>query len=75
MCPIFIKLGIQSKSSMLIMNIIIGTDGLDPKLHIRQIWFQEWNVLQIFMKFSTYSKSSMLIVNIVLGIDDLDPKL
>ena len=32
MCPIFMKLGTQSKSNMVIMNIILGIDGLDPKL-------------------------------------------
>ena len=30
MCLIFMKLGTQNKSSMLIMNKLIGTDDLDP---------------------------------------------
>ena len=32
------KFGIQNKSNMLIMNIFIGTDELDPKLQICEIW-------------------------------------
>ena len=49
------------------MNILIGTDDLDPKLKICQIW------AQIFIKFCTSRKSNMLIMNIVLEIDDFDP--
>ena len=40
MCPIFMKFGTQNKSNMLIINILIGTDDLDPKLQICKIWSQ-----------------------------------
>ena len=46
MCPIFMKFGTQNKSNMLIINILIGIDDLDPKLQICEISFQNWNVLQ-----------------------------
>ena len=46
MCPIFMKFGTQNKSNMLIINILIGIDDLDPKLQICEIWSQNWNVLQ-----------------------------
>ena len=32
MCPIFMKFGTQNKSIMVIINILIGIDDLDPKL-------------------------------------------
>ena len=46
MCQIFMKFGTQKKLNMLIMNILIGIDDLDPKLQIYKIWSQNWNVLQ-----------------------------
>ena len=46
MYPIFMKFGTQNKSNMLIINIFIGIDDLDPKLQIHVIWSQNWNVLQ-----------------------------
>ena len=36
MCPIFMKFGTKNKSNMLIMNMLIGTDDLDPKLKCPQ---------------------------------------
>ena len=36
----FMKFGTQNKLKMLIMNISIGTDDLDPKLQICEIWSQ-----------------------------------
>ena len=47
MYPIFMKLGTQNKSYILIIDILIEIDGLDPKLQICDIWSQNWNVLQI----------------------------
>ena len=41
MCLIFIKFGTQNKLNMLIINILIGIDNLDPKLQIREIWSQD----------------------------------
>ena len=38
MCPIFMKFGTQKKLNMLIINILIGIDDLDPKLQICKIW-------------------------------------
>ena len=40
MCLIFMKFGTQNKSNMLIMNILIEIDDLDPKLKICKIWPQ-----------------------------------
>ena len=51
---IFFIFGSQNKSNMLIMNILIVIDDLDPKLKYGPI----------FMKFGTWSKSNMLIMNI-----------
>ena len=34
------KFGTQNKLNMLIINILIGTDDLDPKLQICKIWSQ-----------------------------------
>ena len=56
MCLIFMKFGSQSKSNMLIINISLGIDDLDPKLQILEIWSQNWNFLHFFMKFGTYNK-------------------
>ena len=42
----FMKFGTQNKSSMLIINILIGINGLDPQLQICEICSQNWNVLQ-----------------------------
>ena len=38
MCLIFMKFGTQNKLNMLIMNMLIGIDDLDPKLKICKIW-------------------------------------
>ena len=38
-CPIFMKFAIQNKSGMLIINILIWIDDLDPKLQICRICF------------------------------------
>ena len=51
---IFFIFGCQNKSNMLIINILIVIDDLDPKLKCGPI----------FMKFGTWSKSNMLIMNI-----------
>ena len=42
------KFDTQNKLSMLIMNVLIGIDGLDLKLKIYEICSQKWNVLQFF---------------------------
>ena len=47
---IFMKFDNQNKLDMLIMNVLIGIDGLDPKLKICKIWSQKWNVLQFFFE-------------------------
>ena len=46
MCSIFMKFGTQNKSNMLIINIFIGIDDIDPNLRICEIWSQNWNMLQ-----------------------------
>ena len=40
MCPIFMTFGVQNKSNMLTVNILVGNDDLDPKLQIYKIWSQ-----------------------------------
>ena len=52
MYPIFIKFGTYNKSNMLIINILIGIDELDPKLQILGIWSQNWNFLQFLWNFA-----------------------
>ena len=52
---------------MLIMNIVLGTDDLDPKLLIRVILVPTLQFAPIFMKFSTHNKSNMLIMNLILA--------
>ena len=47
------KLGTQSKSNMVIMNIILGIDGLDPKLWIRANLLPTLKFAAIFMKFGS----------------------
>ena len=51
--------------NMLIMNIVLAVDGLDPKLWIRVNLVATLKFAPIFMKFGTHNKSNMLIVNII----------
>ena len=51
MCSIFMKFGTQKKLNMLIINILIGIDHLDPKLQICKIWYKNPKCTPIFMKF------------------------
>ena len=37
MCLILMKFGTQNKFNMLIMNVVIGIDDLDPKLQICEL--------------------------------------
>ena len=46
--PNAMKLGTQSKSSLLIINIIFEIADLDPKLKLGQIWSQNCNVLNFY---------------------------
>ena len=46
MCSTFMKFGTQNKSNMLIINILIKIDDIDPKLQICEYWSQNWNVFQ-----------------------------
>ena len=50
---------------MLIMNIVLGIDDLDPKLWIRENLVSTLKFALIFMKFGTYNKSNMLMKNII----------
>ena len=50
---------------MLIMNIILGIDDLDPKFWIRANLVPTLKFAPIFMKFGTHNKSSMLIMNLI----------
>ena len=55
------------KSNMLIMNIVLGIDDLNPKLYIRANLVPTLKCAPISMKFGTHSKSNMLIINIILA--------
>ena len=53
---------------MLIKNMVLGTDDLDPKL---QIWINFVPTLKFapkLIKFSTHNKCNMLIMNIILAM-------
>ena len=52
---------------MVIMNIVLGIDGLDPRLQIRANLVPALKFFPIFMKFDFYNKSNMLIMNIILA--------
>ena len=58
--PNAMKFGIQSRSSLLTINMIFEIADIGSKLNT---------------KFGTQNKSSMLLINILFEIDDLDPKL
>ena len=68
MWPIFMKFGTQNKSNMLILNISIGIDDIDPKLQIWKNLVPKLKCASIFMKFGFHSKCNMLIVNIIIAI-------
>ena len=36
-----------------IIDILIGTDGLDPKLQICEIWSQNWNFPQVLLNLAS----------------------
>ena len=61
------KFGSWCKSNMMIMNIVLGTDDLDPKLSIRANVVPILKFASIFMKFGTHNKKNMLIKNIILA--------
>ena len=68
MCLIFMKFGNQSKSNMLIMNIVFGIDDLDLKSYIRANLVSTLKcTLTTFMEIGTRSKSNMLIMNTILA--------
>ena len=68
------KFGTQSKWNMLIMNILIRTDALDPTLKICKIWTQKWNAFEFLWNLSL-EQSNIQTKNIVLGTDYLDAQL
>ena len=73
--PDAMKFGTQSRSSLLIINMIFMIADLDPKFkYLGRLGFKIAMCL-IFMKLFTQNKLNMLIMNILIGIDDLDPKL
>ena len=59
------KFGTYYKPNMVIVNIVLGIDDLDPKLSIRTYLVPTLKFAPIFMKFGTYNKSKMLIMNII----------
>ena len=59
------KVGTQSKPNMLIMNIALGINDLDPKLQIRVNMAPILKFTPIFMKCGTHNKSNMFIMNII----------
>ena len=56
MCSRFMKFGAQCKSNMLIINMVLGTDDLDPKLQIPANFVPPLQFAPIFMKFCTHKK-------------------
>ena len=69
------KFGTQSRSSLLIINMIFETGYLDQNSKTWEDLVSKLQCAPIFMKFGTQCKSNMLIMNIVLGTDDLNPTL
>ena len=67
---IFMKLGPQNKLDMVIINIVIGIDDLDPKLQICEILSQNWSVLQFSLNLALRANGTSY-----LWINDFDPKL
>ena len=61
------KFDTYCKSSMLIMNIVLGIDDLNPKLYIRANLVPTLKCAPIFKKFGTHNKSNMLVINIILA--------
>ena len=53
---------------MLIMNMVLGTDDLNPKLQIRANYVPALKFAPVFMKFCTHSKWNILIMNIILAM-------
>ena len=60
MCPIFMKFGTQHKSNMLITNMILGIDYLDPKLWIWANLIPTPIFAPIFMKLGAHNKLNLL---------------
>ena len=52
---------------MLIMNIVLGIDDLNPKFQIRKNLVPTLKLAPIFMKFGGHTKSNMLIIDIILS--------
>ena len=73
--PNAMKFGTQSRSSLLIINMMFEIAYLHPELKTWTVLVKKIAMCPIFMKFDAQNKSNMLITNIALGIDDLDPKL
>ena len=65
--PIFMKSGTQSKLNMLIMNIVLEIDDVDPNLYIQVNLDPTQKFPPTFMKFGTHNKFDMLIMNIMLA--------
>ena len=70
MCLIFMKLGTQNKLDMVIINIVIGIDDLDPKLQICEILSQNCSVLKFSLNLALRANGTCY-----LWINDFDPKL
>ena len=62
------KFGTKNKLNMPVMNMVLGTDDLDPKLQVRANLFPALKVAPIFMKFGTHNKLNALIMNAILKI-------
>ena len=79
--PNAMKFGFQSRSNLLIINMIFEIVDLDLKLNTLGRFGLKIALCLIFMKFSTQNKSDMLImyiyiyIYILIEIGDLDPKL
>ena len=63
---ILIKFDTQKKLNIL-MNVVPGIDGLDPKLQIRENLVLTLKFFPIFMKFRVHNKLNMVIMNIIFA--------
>ena len=48
------------------MNIVLGSNGLDPNINIQANLVPTLKFVPIFMKFGNHNKLSVLIMNIIL---------
>ena len=70
--PSAMKFGTQTRSSLLIINMIFEIADSDPKLKAQEDLVSKIAMCLILMKFGNQNKSNLPIMNILIGVDDLD---